>query len=94
MDDLDLTPPNKDRGESAGLRWAIRGLFLLCMMLISTVLMSEPRIAGQIKMLTGQLSERLQVSEDTSEAAQQQEAVRPAVKELPTSAVPVRRAGE
>ncbi|MEX0340776.1 MAG: hypothetical protein AB3N11_17265 [Arenibacterium sp.] len=94
MEEVDLTPPNKNRDESPGLRWAIRGLLLLCMALISTVLMSEPRIAGKIKELTGMASERLRVSEQTSEAEQSQEAERPAVKQLPNSSVPVRRAGE
>jgi hypothetical protein len=91
MKEIDLTPPTERRGDSALLRWAIRGVFLLCMMLLSTVIMSEPRMANQTKALTSQVNALLASEAKGETSAPGEERTRPEVRQMPSNQVPVRR---
>ncbi len=80
------------------LRFAILVCFGLLGSMMSAVLLSDPRVAAQVEAMVTSLSDRL--SGDETAAASEQDPIaapapsdsKPAVRYMPTSRIPVRRA--
>lgn len=86
-----MTPPGDKNTEGLFLKWAVRFLFMLCMALISTVILSEPRIAGQVKAAASKIGDRFSAGQQVTADEPEETAPVPAVRDMPTDRVPVRR---